>query len=232
MDTLTKTDLHFVVSRLPKDVRKLVKENNLIVAGGFIRSVIAGERQSDIDIFGADKEKLEAVAYKFATERKGRIHKTDNALTLLCPPRIPVQFITRWVFDHPTKCAGSFDFTVVIAALWWENKKWQSCISEEFYPDLAARRLVYTCPIRNEDAGGSLLRARKFLMKGYTIQAPSLAGVIARLIKDLNTDKCNISDEKHTAFVICGLLREVDPAIIVDGIDLIDEHEVIKQETE
>ena len=34
---------------------------------------------------------------------------------------------------------------------------------DEFYPDLAARRLVYTAPVRDEEAGGSLLRVRKFI---------------------------------------------------------------------
>ena len=38
-----------------------------------------------------------------------------------------------------------------------------------FYPDLAARRLVYTSPLRNEDAGGSILRVLKFYQRGYRI---------------------------------------------------------------
>lgn len=226
MDELTKTDLNFILTRLPKDIRTLVKKNKLIIAGGFIRSTIAGERVSDIDIFGSDAEVLEGVAYKFATERKGRVHKTENALTLLCPPRIPVQFITRWLFKKPEDVALSFDFTVCRAAVWWHEKQWHSYIDENFYPDLAARRLVYTYPVRNEDAGGSLLRARNFLMRGYTIQALSLSGVIARLVKDIDTDKIDITEEKAVSRVVCGLLREVDPSIIIDGVEIIDEHEV------
>jgi uncharacterized protein YlaN (UPF0358 family) len=57
-----------------------------------------------------------------------------------------------------------------------------------------------------------------------------LAGVIARLIKNLDLDRCSLSDEKHVSNILCGLMREVDPSIIIDGIDLVDEHEVIKQE--
>jgi hypothetical protein len=232
MEELTKTDLNYILTRLPKDVRSLIKKNKLIVAGGFIRSTIAGEKVSDIDIFGDDEEKLNAIAYKFATEREGRIHKTDNALTLLCPPRLPIQFITRWLFERPIDVALSFDFTVCRAAVWWENEHWRSYIDENFYPDLAARRLVYTYPVRNEDAGGSLLRVRNFLMRGYTIQAPSLSGVVARLVKDLNPDKINIEDEKAVSVVLCGLLREVDPSVIIDGVEIVDEHEAESEEEE
>lgn len=230
MNTLTQRDLSFVASRIPKDIRELIQKENILIAGGFIRSTISGEKVSDVDLFGSSKEKLEALAYKLCTERKGNIHKTDNALTLLKPPRLPIQFITRWVFNEPIEILNSFDFTICQAVMWYKNEKWESCISENFYPDLAAHRLIYASPKRNEDAGGSLLRVRKFLKKGYNIQADSLSKVVARLIKDIDTEKVKINDESQTSTIICSLLREVDPLIIVDGIDPVDEHEIINKE--
>jgi hypothetical protein len=66
---------------------------------------------------------------------------------------------------------------------------------------------------------------RKFLMKGYNIQAPSLASIITRLISGIESIE-RWNDFKRTE-IITGLLREVDPLIAIDGLDVVDEHEVV-----
>jgi len=234
MNTLTQQDLNFVVRRIPRDIRTLMMGSNLYLAGGFIRETISGGEVKDIDLFGENKDALKANAMLLAERRSVKCHSTDNALTVLCPPRMPVQFITRWVFGSPDGLVQSFDFTVCQAAIWFDKttKEWASQASESFYPDLSARRLVYTFPSREEEAGGSMLRVRKFLTRGYNIQADSLAGVIARLALAVKPDKLPLHGdespahiEKATAQVISGLLREVDPLLIVDGLDPIDEHD-------
>ena len=244
---LTKADLHFVVSRIPRDITKLLKQNpsKLFVAGGFIRATIAGEKVSDIDMFGESKKTLLAIAKDLTLVRKGRFFETENAITVLAHPRHPVQFITRWLFTDPQKLVESFDFTICQAIIWAEETVithdatvdeekptikivYKSLISEGFYPDLAARRLVYTSPTRKEAAGGSMMRVIKFVKRGYSIQAPSLAGVIARLANKLDFKR--VPEEKWIKVVLTGLLREVDPMIIIDGVDFLDEHEIMKEE--
>ncbi len=236
MRELTRTDLGFVVSRIPKDIRELVQNYpSLNIAGGFIRTTIAREKVSDIDLFGPDKSTLKMAAQELALTRKGRTYETKNAITVLAYPRKPAQFITRWCFDSTEKLIESFDYTIAQAAIGMridgETGKhvWYGLCSDEFYPDLAARRLVYTAPRRAEDAGGSMMRLRKFLQRGYTIQAPSMAAVIARLMSGINLERLhNIADgdEKEVGRMICNLLREVDPLAIIDGLDVIDEHEI------
>jgi len=225
MDKLTKNDLHFVVSRLPKDIKSLLtKYPELMIAGGFIRATIAGERVSDIDLFGKDKKALKSVAQEIALKRKGRVHETDNAITVLAPPRTPLQFITRWLYTDPVALVKSFDYTICQAVIAFRNEKWISQCSSMFYPDLAARRLNYTSPVRNEDAGGSILRMRKFVSKGYTIQADSMAKVIARLVSNIDFNKA--ATEEEIAIIVVSLLREVDPLVIIDGLEMVDEHEI------
>ena len=126
----------------------------------------------------------------------------------------------------------SFDFTVCMAAVWFDHatQKWQSLTSDRFYSDLSSRRLFYTSPVRNEDAGGSLMRVRKFLAKGYNIQAPSLAAVVWRLMQGVHMDSGAFKDSPVA--VLTGLLREVDPLTIVDGCDLVDEHEIVTEQKE
>lgn len=227
MIALHASDLHFVVSRIPSDVRSLLKDTRIVLGGGFIRETIAGQKANDIDLFGASEEILAMAAKLMAEKRSGRCIETKNARTVISATRMPLQFITRWLFAEPHQVIESFDFTVCQAAIWFDkaSETWQSAIGEDFYRDLAARRLVYTFPQRNEDAGGSLLRVRKFLTRGYTIQAASLAGVVARITMAVRWDECG-HDECKLAKVLTGLLREVDPLLVVDGVDVVDEHEV------
>ena len=118
MKELSKVDLHHVLSRTPRDVRDLLKANKLFLAGGFIRAIIAGEKPSDIDLLGPDKTALEMYAVNLASARSGRVHKTDNALTVLSSPKLPIQFITRWIYDDVETLIRQFDFTIVQAAIW------------------------------------------------------------------------------------------------------------------
>jgi hypothetical protein len=222
---LIQEDLHHVLARLPRDVISLLqKRPELMLGGGFIRSIIAGESVNDIDLFGPSRDVLELVAKSFALERKARFHSTDNAFTVLTPGRQPVQFIHRWVYDEPTKLLSEFDFSIAQCVIWWQPGcgEWQSMVSEHFYPDLASKRLRYLSPERNEDAGGSLLRARKFISRGYHIEAHSLAKVVARLVRGVR-DTGRFDDEQWLGGVLTGLLREVDPLTVVDGLDLVDE---------
>ena len=230
MQKLTTSDLNFVLSRCRKDIVKLLKANpvKLFLAGGFVRSTISGEKVSDVDLFGDTADNILKIAKDLTLDRKGRYFTTKNAITVLSPPRFPVQFITRWLFTDPEKLVESFDFTVCQAVIWFDGVKFHSCISDLFYADLAARRLNYTLPHRMEEVGGSMIRCIKFVKKGYTVQAPSLAGMIARIARAV--DGIEGMDEKRAAFVITGLLHEVDPLIVVDGVDFVDEHEVIQGE--
>lgn len=235
MNTLTTNDIRYVVSRLPRDIRELLTENAraLFVGGGFIRETIAGHAPADIDLFSDTLERCNALADLLVARRnaagfKVKKHVSRNAITLLTEGRLPIQFITRWTFSDATALVASFDFTVCQAAIWrsgkMSNDAWKSCVGEQFYVDLAGRRLVYTSPRREEEAGGSLLRAIKFVKRGYSIQVSSLGAVIARLSYAVR-DSYMAATEAGTAQVLTGLLREVDPLQVVDGLEVIDNHD-------
>lgn len=226
MNTLTPEDLQFVVSRVPRDVRELMTKFGLVLGGGFIRETISQQKPNDIDLFGDSTSLLSVAAQELYETRGGdrRMFTTDNAITLIGAPRMPVQFITRWLFTEPLSVLESFDFTVCQCAIWYADKQWHSAISESFYSDLAARRLVYTSPNREEAAGGSMMRVRKFLARGYNIQAGSLAKVMARILVQVRASGLASEGEAGIAQVLHGLLREVDPLTVIDGIEPIEEH--------
>ena len=161
---------------------------------------------------------------KLAISRKGSLHETDNAFTVLTQGRTPVQFIHRWLYEDAARLIQEFDYTIARAVVWWNAtfELWTSLCDQDFYADLAARRLVYCSPERTEDAGGSLMRARKFLARGYFISAHDLGLVVHRLVSKIDFEATTRLGNLEK--VIIGLLREVDPLTVVDGIDVADEH--------
>lgn len=219
MNKLNFQDLRFCVLRIPKNVRTIMQDkqwsNQMFIAGGFIRSVITNEKINDIDIFVSTVEKAELLAYKLCKDKKDII-KTDNAYTVRGNPCL--QIIHRWVFNNAKDITNSFDFTICAAAIYCDvvgdNKfTYDSFCHQLFYQDLAAKRLTYMQPQRNEDAGGSMLRVLKYYQKGYRIPLDSLGMVIARLTKAFDASKIDLKNEFETSKIITGLLRQVDPNV-------------------
>lgn len=220
MAVLNSDDMRHVLAMLPKDIIDLMRKCPILLAGGYLRARIAGETVNDIDLTADTSEACKAYAHVLATDRKGELFRTKNAWTVLSPPRSPVQFIHRWTFTDPDELIASFDFTISKAAVWFDRTAmaWKSVVASTFYEDLAARRLVYTFPQRNEDAGGSLLRVQKFLSRGYHISPEEFAKVISRFLGGVHDSNLWSSDEVGRAAVLAGLLRQADPLTVIDGL--------------
>jgi hypothetical protein len=247
MRELERQDLRWALRRTPAAVLKLLKDQpgKVFVAGGFLRACVANEQVSDIDLFVASKElaKVYAMVLEAKAGDGAKVYETDNAITVKGYP-IPVQIVHRWTWDSCEECISSFDFTIAMAGFWWDaddathapqyrpQPGWRSICDDRFYPDLAAKRLRYTSPIRNEDAGGSMLRVLKFYQCGYRIPLDSLATVTARFVQGVREYG---QDEADFARVLTGLLREVDPNIDPSHIAHLpsdaEEHEAPGEET-
>lgn len=209
MTDLEQIDVLRVIQILPEPITKMLvaQGKKLFLAGGFIRAAVANERWSDIDLFSPSKDAAEALAKSL-----GKTYDTDNAFSVRVMGQ-QVQFIHRWTFDDPVQCVNSFDFTIACAAV-WHDAGWQSICANRFYRDLAAKRLVYRSPVRNEDAGGSMLRVLKFYQRGYRIPLDSMGAVVARLVAGVDFTKIDWRDEKAVAKIVTSLLIEVDPNAI------------------
>lgn len=227
MKELVWHDLQWCLKRCPAKLLELLKAHplELFVAGGFVRACIANEIPSDIDVFSPSKEMARKAAQelidKYATG-DALLHATDNAFTVYgAALKLSVQFIHRWTFTHPARAIESFDFTIAQAAFWSDTDRWMSVCAQDFYPDLAAKRLIYTSPRRIEEVGGSMLRVLKFYQRGYRIPLNSLGLVISRLVSGVDFEHLPglrekegpITKEEAVGRVLSELLREVDPNI-------------------
>lgn len=206
----------------------------IFVGGGFLRSIVSGDDTNDIDVFVPSKELGWELAKCLCLVTDGKdkaegVYKTDNAFTLL-NYKPAIQIIHRWTFNFAAQVCQAFDFTCCCAVFWWDGASWRSVCDERFYCDVAAKRLIYRAPTRNEDAGGSMLRVLKYYQKGYRIPLDSLANVMTRLFcavefgftgHDVNSvtigrNKVPIASKEAPAElsrILCGLLREVDPQV-------------------
>lgn len=217
MTRLDYRDLDRCVRRLPPALVKTIQEReSLMVAGGFIRTVITNERPSDIDVFATDDKGAKTAAGNYRqrcgpADRQPKQVDTDNAITVLTRP--PVQFIHRWTFDGPDKLIQSFDFSIARAVIWWSGARWESMIDDRFYVDLAARRLVFMAPSSNT-SGGTLLRLQKFIARGYRASAANIAAIAAQLARDAMREKTIVGAgiEDEVARQMIRLVREVDPS--------------------
>lgn len=213
---LSQFDLRFSVQRLPSVLKERMFKtgDKMFVAGGFIRSCVAREPVMDIDVFCGSKEMAMGEA-ALCMRPNGRLHETDNAISVH-GDHPTLQFIHRWTFQTVEACIASFDFTIAKAAVFYqvdgETGAWKGLCDDQFYPDLAAKRLVYTSPVRNEDAGGSMLRLLKFYQRGYRAPLATIGGVMARMAKGIDFTKCG-TEEEMVGNVLTGLLREVDPSL-------------------
>jgi len=209
MAELTFQDGSEAVRRLPKRLQEVMQlpewQSRIFVAGGFIRAVIAGEPVSDIDVFVKSPADAEALAIKLAgispetyahliSRTKAGVLVTENAITLESFNPV-VQIIHKYTFQSAVDVVNNFDFSVCCAAIWYGEQTtidgnvqpyshmgWGSYCDARFYPDLAARRLIYRRPDRAENAGSSLLRVLKFYQRGYLIDTEQFAAVVARLM--------------------------------------------------
>lgn len=216
------------------------------LAGGFIRSIIAREKVNDIDLFACSKDVAEQLADKIAAKFGVHSYSSDNAYTMRAKP-YTIQVIYRWTFEDPEKCVESFDYTIARAAIWatkhfhqgerrldgtfvesLTHNTWASSCDDDYYADLAARRLVYRKPVREEAAGGSLLRLLKFYRRGYTAPLDTLASVMARMSVKVRSDTRGVegeTEEERHARVLLGLLHEVDPNSVTNDPVYIDTKE-------
>lgn len=206
---LTSSDRRDTLHRLPERLLEIMRrpewKERIFVAGGCILSTVMDDTINDIDIFvrgPADAVALAIALSGLSPEQymapmlraKAGILVTENAITLkeFSPA---IQIISRWNFPSAPDAANSFDFSVCCAAIWFGDKiekdgngeqyvrlDWCSYCDVGFYPDAAARRLVYRAPKRAESPAGSMLRVLKFVRRGYRIESEQLAAVLGRLL--------------------------------------------------
>lgn len=207
---LTTHETGRVLDKLPPDVVGQLRDNSgqIVLAGGFIRDVLAGEAPKDIDLFVSSSTKRIAtkVANALASRPGRNLVTTENAHTITGMSPTP-QIVYRWQFSHPSQVIDLFDFEVCKAAIWYDavSSSWVSKIAPRFREDLRDRRLTYSPPVVSDHKTDSLLRVLKFYARGYEINYLSLAQILVDTFQGAGFDT-----ELHSDDAIHAMLKRLD----------------------
>jgi hypothetical protein len=223
--------------------------SEIILGGGFIRSAVQGERPNDIDLFVPSEALARQYAQELAGNKKfletGNAYSVSkvgghfvqfvhrwtysNPRALLESFDFTIACAAVWYAEYcqhqdsvVTTQMGNICTRCLLCDPLKEIRQggcWLSEVDDNFYSDLAAKRLVYRSPQRNEDAGGSFLRLLKFYHRGFRSPLDSLGGIIARLVGGIDEDKLTgfiedqgMTREQGRTRILTSLLVEVDPA--------------------
>ena len=189
-ELLTQDEITRVLSLVPAPVLAQMQRENVVLAGGAIRDVLAGLPVKDIDIFCHSEEQ----ARRLATEVSTFVRHTTFAYTASIGP-LPIQYVFYKDFTTAEDLVQQFDFRACCAGVYWQPYArgpvmglWNGVAVEGFHADAVARVLTFMA--QQKDAGKltALRRALDFAQKGWTISNLELAGIVTHFAPSLPAD--------------------------------------------
>lgn len=141
------------------------------VAGGAVRDSLIGEKWSDIDVFGCDKESIDKYA-SYVSSNGGKLVYDALSLKTYMWHGEKIQFIYDYYSSTIDELFAKFDFTVCQFAIMKDasSEKYSNiavCANPECLIDLFRKRLVLTEKFSSPIS--TLKRLQKYIQKGYTI---------------------------------------------------------------
>lgn len=217
MRRLEASDTHRTVAGLPSALGRTMRDSEtpVMVAGGYVRATIAGERAKDVDVFVPNEKAADDLLSRMAPGADP--HVTEFARSVLVGGRL-VQVIHRWDLSTPIDVMDQFDFTVCQAVVHHAGGEWRGVCSDLFYEDLASRRIRYTREPDDErpaiEAGGTLLRLVRYVARGYRASPETVAAVAyeaVRAVRDEGGESWTGGDQFYRLSLLTETLRGVDP---------------------
>ena len=178
IDQLKPWDVLRVLASLPDPVRRLmVSEPTRVLAGGFIRDILAGDEPKDLDVFCATRQESDWCALLLAGPL-GEVRNSTFSRTV--DSDLPVQFVFYREFLDAEDLISQFDFRACAAGIYWcpNRREFVGVCVSGFYGDLEAKRLTFLH--QQKDAGSlvPLKRALHLATKGWKLPDESVAGIL------------------------------------------------------
>lgn len=191
---LEQDDIKRVMFMIPDSIVDAMKRHpgKIIIAGGIIRALVAGESIKDLDIFVPGQSEAE----KWLDEVGLDYEIGDKYLTTEPSENFSyeIQTVWRYPFKEPWEIPEQFDYTVVKAAIWYDpggkdkDPEFVGICHERFYRDIARRALVFCCE-RDTERVLSIPRILRYTQYGYSMDPKSMAEVIIKTCLSLDLSK-------------------------------------------
>ena len=189
-------------------------ENNAFICGGAIRSVFAGERIQDYDVYFDNSESRDSFNTKMKEPLGDPVFTSENAITYQ-DEDLTIQVIYS-ITETIIKTIRNFDYTICMVAYDFRSQKF--VFGDRFLQDLASRQLVYN--IDGEYPISSLFRIKKYLARGYKISGLELIKLALR-INNLNLSDYSVLKEQ---------LMGIDTLLLKDLTDKLNSPEYAEKE--
>lgn len=171
---LKNTDLMCCLNRLPEEIYDLlaVHGRRLVLAGGYVRALVAKEKPRDIDLFVPSQSLAESVVKTF---EETDFVVSDKAFSLESK-KVKVQIVYSREFTTPEQLIAGFDYSICKAAIYHDGTDFTSTVSPRFYEDIENKVLRYEHPMSGhlvaaekivEEYERSIIRSHKFFELGY-----------------------------------------------------------------
>lgn len=184
IEEMRKWQTAAVVSFIPADVDKAMRAfgTNLVLAGGFVRDVLADERPQDIDLF--------ASSLTFARQARDLIGGKWFEVGARCDERggfgkLKVQVISTRVGQAVEELIDGFDFVCCQGAVYFNTaeQRYEGMMHEDMIDDAKRKKLELTENPKTSPPEHSLRRAFDFARRGYTIEPYHLAKLVQRVAR-------------------------------------------------
>lgn len=164
------------------EVFETLRKHKVVLAGGACLSIFTGARVNDLDFYVKDVSQLEFVKEFIISCGYDEVFRSINAVTYRrktkAGKKYSLQLITKFT-GEPADIFDWFDFTITNAA--YDFEFFQFAFGNRFWPDVAARRLVY---------GGkshypicALHRTKKYQERGYTVSGATLMHIALSILQ-------------------------------------------------
>lgn len=174
-ERLTKEEVERVLSLLPPAVLKQLQRENVVLAGGCIRDVLAGIPVKDLDVFCHSEKQAEHLAMAVSPFAR---HTTFAYSVVVAPCPLPIQFIYYKDFSNAEDLISQMDFRACCAGIYWDGNEFVGVAVDGMRFDCQARELHFMSQKKDEGKLTALRRALDFSRKGWTISNEELADII------------------------------------------------------
>jgi hypothetical protein len=169
--------MKIVLGSLPEIVLQQMKEDDVVLAGGAIRSIVTGEQIRDIDIFCHSEEQAARLALD--ASHGSLIKKTFLSFTINLNGLI-VQYVYYKPFIDGLDLIKSFDYLMSCAEIHWDKatESFVGLCLEGFYTDCATKTLTFRKAEKDRGTLCPLRRALKFTSRGWAISDCDLGDIL------------------------------------------------------